>query len=135
MKKEVKERGDTYTIYTDGSVEIICQSCGKTDYLFPENKIATRLNTYSSPNKGSDYICLSCWTENQKKSEFLEKKKKREEIIIGQATNLANFAVIHLFGEEIRHDYALIEKYLGDFYDVYFKFLWEKYDDLDNDYK
>ena len=57
--KEVKERGETYTIFTDGSAELLCRNCGKIDYVAPDSKAA--INANQIPDYAMKYWCFNCW--------------------------------------------------------------------------
>lgn len=81
--KEVREKGDTYTIYEDYSVDVTCRGCGKSDHLEAGTKAASVFAQI--PGSASGYDCSSCY---RKKKE--DKDSEREDKIRwAQALNLA----------------------------------------------
>lgn len=116
MEKKYIEKNQNYTIYEDYSVDVLCQNCGKIDRLQSDSKQARLINQI--PNYGNEYLCYSCWVEEENKKIILKEKQKREEIIKGQAFNKAVDVAINCGLNDDKEFERNVIKYFKMFYKI-----------------
>ena len=96
-EKKIKTKGFTqdgreYWTFEDGSVAVKCVRCwgegvDRIETLPVEHWFARKMQTAEGSAK--DYICLNHWQKGKDAQKDADKDQRREEIIIGQATNMA----------------------------------------------
>jgi DNA-directed RNA polymerase subunit RPC12/RpoP len=99
-----------YREFSDGSMGVECQQCGKKETLTAD----TVRNKKNIGINFSQYVCYDCWKAN-------EDSKKRIEVNRGQAVNLAVQAAVKFASTE--EEFANL---VGEYYITFLKFLDER---------
>lgn len=106
-----KEKGQNYEIYEDGSVKISCHKCLKEDFLGPDHKFSIRFIQLEVPNKGNDYVCFSCWKKNKEKEKETFQDNRTNDILKGQATNLAVLTMLKIGNPEDKDFFLKVDEW------------------------
>ena len=102
-EKKIKTKGFTqdgreYRTFEDGSVAVQCVQCwgegvDRIETLPVEHWFARKMQTVEGSAK--DYICLDHWQKGKDAQKEADKDQRREEIMIGQAANMALQKTLH----------------------------------------